>query len=218
LSDTTIASRPLSLNVDGVPWKVQTYSQTYGGRMNLVRATLASDNTVYAQLILDLGAKNVAETAKLMGITTKLDCYPAEGLGGLTRGVTTLEMANAYATLASGGVRRRATGIERVVHPDGTVDKWAKPEGTRVMTDGQAYEVTQILEQNITDNGDGTLTILVLTTGEWWLERRTMSRATVSRYLSAFVWHALEGATTAAGRPISTYGAPRSAVTELRSQ
>lgn len=58
---------------------------------------------------------------------------------------------------------------------------------------------------------------LALTTGEWWLERRTMSRAAVSRYLSAFVWHALEGATTEAGRPISMYGAPPATpVTELR--
>ena len=43
-----------------------------------------SDNTVYAQLILDIGPKAVCETAKLLGITTQLDCYPAEGLGGLT--------------------------------------------------------------------------------------------------------------------------------------
>jgi AcrR family transcriptional regulator len=56
---------------------------------------------------------------------------------------------------------------------------------------------------------------LGLTTGEWWLERRTMSRAAVSRYLSAFVWHALEGATAEAGRPISTYGAPPTSVTRL---
>ena len=48
---------------------------------------------------------------------------------------------------------------------------------------------------------------LGLTTGEWWLERRTMSRAAVSRYLAAFVWHALEGATAEAGRPISTFAA-----------
>ena len=61
--------------------------------MSLTRATLASDNTVYAQLILDIGPDAVCKTAKLLGITTKLDCYPAEGLGGLTRGVTTLEMA-----------------------------------------------------------------------------------------------------------------------------
>ena len=85
--------------------------------MSLTRATLASDNTVYAQLILDLGPEKVCKTAKLLGITTKLDCYPAEGLGGLTRGVTTLEMANAYATLASGGVRHKVTGIERSSSP-----------------------------------------------------------------------------------------------------
>lgn len=58
---------------------------------------------------------------------------------------------------------------------------------------------------------------LGLTTGEWWLERRTMSRAAVSRYLAAFVWNALEGATTEAGRPLSTFADPDPApVTELR--
>jgi AcrR family transcriptional regulator len=62
---------------------------------------------------------------------------------------------------------------------------------------------------------------LGLTTGEWWLERRTMSRAAVSRYLAAFVWHALEGATTEAGRPLSSFADPDPApnpapVTELR--
>jgi len=58
---------------------------------------------------------------------------------------------------------------------------------------------------------------LGLTTGEWWLERRTMSRAAASRYLAGFVWHGLEGATTEAGRPISTYGAPPATpVIELR--
>jgi penicillin-binding protein 1A len=91
----------------------------------------------------------VCKTAKLLGITTKLDCYPAEGLGGLTRGVTPLEMADAYATLASGGVRHRPTGIEEVVFPDGTRENLAKGEGKRVMTDGQAYEVTHVLEQNV---------------------------------------------------------------------
>ena len=57
---------------------------------------------------------------------------------------------------------------------------------------------------------------LGLTTGEWWLERRTMSRAAVSRYLAAFVWHGLEGATAEAGRPISTFGTPPTPVSELR--
>ena len=59
---------------------------------------------------------------------------------------------------------------------------------------------------------------LGLTTGEWWLERRTMSRAAVSRYLAAFVWHGLEGATAEAGRPMSTFGAPPASVSRLRGR
>ena len=154
---TSYTSKPVALDVgEAEPWEVKTFGDSYSGSMSLTSATLASDNTVYAQLIMDLGPEAVCEAARRLGITTKLDCYPAEGLGGLTRGVTTLEMANAYATLASGGVRHRVTGIQRVVFPDGTRETWAKPEGLRVMTDGQAYEVTQILEANI-QSGTGTL-------------------------------------------------------------
>ena len=123
--------------------------------MSLTRATLSSDNTVYAQLILDLGPQKVCETAKLLGITTKLDCYPAEGLGGLTRGVTPLEMAGAYATLASGGVRHRPTGIEKVVFPDGKSENLANSKGKRVLTDGEAYAVTKVLKMNV-QSGTGT--------------------------------------------------------------
>ena len=153
---TSYTSKPLAINdPEFGEWNVKTFGDSYIGTVSLTRATLSSDNTVYAQLILDLGPEAVCKTAKLLGITTKLDCYPAEGLGGLTRGVTTLEMANAYATLAAGGVRRRATGIERVVFPDGKSEKLGNPEGKRVMTDGQAYEVTKILKMNVT-SGTGT--------------------------------------------------------------
>jgi penicillin-binding protein 1A len=156
---TTYVSKPLNI-VDedrGVytPWEVQTYSHSYSGTMTVSRATLASDNTVYAQMILDVGPKKVCQTAKLLGIRTKLDCYPAEGLGGLRLGVTPLEMANAYATLASGGMRNKPKAIKRVVFPDGKSEHLGKPERKRVITDGQAYEVTQILEQNVL-GGTGT--------------------------------------------------------------
>jgi penicillin-binding protein 1A len=153
---TSYTSKPLAINdPEYGEWNVRTFGDSYSGTVSLTRATLASDNTVYAQLILDLGPEAVCKTAKLLGITTKLDCYPAEGLGGLTRGVTTLEMANAYATLAAGGVRRRATGIARVQFPDGKSEKLGNPEGKRVMSDGQAYEVTKILKMNVT-SGTGT--------------------------------------------------------------
>ncbi len=153
---TSYTSKPLAINdPEFGEWNVKTFGDSYSGSMSLTSATLASDNTVYAQLILDIGPEKVCQTAKKLGITTKLDCYPAEGLGGLTRGVTTLEMANAYATLAAGGVRRRATGIQRIQFPNGTTEKLGNPKGTRVMTDGQAYEVTKILKSNVT-GGTGT--------------------------------------------------------------
>jgi penicillin-binding protein 1A len=155
-NSTTYVSRPLNLKTEDYgPWKVQTYDQTYGGTMNLVRATLRSDNTVYAQLDLDLGPKSVAETAKEMGITTKLDGYPAEGLGGLTRGVSPLEMANAYATLASGGIRNKPIAIKSVVFPGGDAINLGKPKRERTLPEPVAYEVTKILKQNVL-SGTGT--------------------------------------------------------------
>jgi penicillin-binding protein 1A len=153
---TTYVSKPLSLKVPGYgPWKVQTYGNTYGGTMDLFQATLKSDNTVYAQLIIDLGPKAIRETAKMMGITTTLDALPAEGLGGLRLGVSPLEMANAYATLASGGIRNEPKAITRVEFPDGKSDDLGKPKRKRVLPDGVAYEVTKILQENIR-SGTGT--------------------------------------------------------------
>jgi penicillin-binding protein 1A len=154
---TSYTSKPLNLitSEGAPPWEVKTYDGSYRGTMSLVSATLASDNTVFAQLILDIGPKKVCETAKLLGIETKLDCYPAEGLGGLRLGVSPLEMANAYATLASGGMRNEPKAIRRVVFPDGKSEDLGKPKRRRVLTDGQAAAVTQILEQNI-QAGTGT--------------------------------------------------------------
>ncbi len=154
---TYYTSQKLSLDLPDTTenYDVETYDGTYGGRMDLVKATLKSDNTVYAQLDLDLGPDEVAETARLMGITTKLDGYPAEGLGGLRLGVSPLEMANAYATLAAGGMRSRPKAIRRVEFPDGKSEDLGEPQRKRVFSDGVAAEVTKVLEKNI-QSGTGT--------------------------------------------------------------
>lgn len=130
-------------------WKVNTYSQTYGGIISIYDATLQSDNTVFAQLDLDVGPKAVASTAKRMGIKAELKGYPAEGLGGLKYGVSPLEIATAYATLASGGVRNDPVAITKVKFPDGHFDILAKPKHKRVLSDAVADVVTRILQQNM---------------------------------------------------------------------
>jgi penicillin-binding protein 1A len=153
---TSYESKPLLLPLGyGQTWPVKTYGGDYHGRTSLTQATLRSDNTVYAQLDMDVGPKEVAKTAQMMGITTHLDGYPAEGLGGLNLGVSPLEMADAYATLASGGIHHKPVAIKKVEFPDGKSDNFGKAEGNRVMTDGQAYEVTKILKMNI-QSGTGT--------------------------------------------------------------
>jgi penicillin-binding protein 1A len=116
-----------------------------GGTMSLRQATANSINTIFAQLALDVGPENFTEMANRMGITSELGGYPAEALGGLTEGVSTLEMSNAYATLATGGVHRDPTAIERVEFPDGEVDEPQSSEGERVMTDGVAYTVVDVM-------------------------------------------------------------------------
>jgi len=146
---TYYTSHPLHIPLPGgVPpiWDVYTFEHSTGQRrMNLVSATLASDNTIYAQLCLDLGPEKVVAVAKKMGITTHLYPYPSIVLGG--QDVTPLEMADAYATLASGGIHHRPQAIERVVFPNGRLEK-SKAKGKRVLSQGVAYTVQKILEQN----------------------------------------------------------------------
>src|SRR3954471_19219630 len=148
---TTYVSRPLQEGwLPTAPtYTVKTYANDYPGSMTLVRATLRSDNSVYAQLDADVGPAQVTKTARMMGITSPLHSYPAEGLGGLTDGVSPLEMARAYATIASGGYRYNVTAIRKVTFPDGRVERLGRPKKTRVFSDGVAYEATKILEQNV---------------------------------------------------------------------
>lgn len=132
-------------------YEVKTFEGTSLNKsINLVSATLASDNTVYAQLAADLGEETITQTAYKMGVKTHLSSYPAEALGGLTLGVTPLEMADVYATLADGGLRNKPIAITKVVFPDGHVDRsWGTPHRTKVLSEGVTAEETNILHQNV---------------------------------------------------------------------
>ncbi len=140
-------------------WCVRTYDSSYTGWTSVTRATLRSDNTVYAQLTLDVGPERVAAVARKLGVRTPLDVdgqyVPAMGLGSIA--VSPLDMASAYATLAAGGLYSEPTAIRRVVLPNGKLDtKWASSRRrTRVIPDGVASVVTGILEENVQD-GTGT--------------------------------------------------------------
>ncbi len=128
-------------------WKVRTGN--YAGRISIERATVASDNTVFAQLILDVGPEQVKDVAERLGIVdSELEAVPSLTLG--SKGVTPLEMTSAYATLAAGGVYRKPRAITQVGFAADR-DRLIKysSRGKRVISDGVAAEVTRILGLNM---------------------------------------------------------------------
>jgi penicillin-binding protein 1A len=85
-----------------------------------------------------------------MGVVSPLHGYAAEALGGLTEGVTPLEMANVFATLADGGWRNTPIAINKVVFPDGHVDdNWGQPHRVKVLSEAVTAAETNILRQNV---------------------------------------------------------------------
>jgi penicillin-binding protein 1A len=154
---TYYTSSPFEYYPDGVyscdderAWCVSTYSHSYLGSVSVSRATLSSDNTVYAQLTLDTGPEKVADMARRLGIReSPLTPFPSIGLG--SQDVTPLEMASAYATIAAGGIYSKPFAIRRVIFANGKKDTeagWGQPERQRVIPDWVAAEVTDVLEEN----------------------------------------------------------------------
>jgi penicillin-binding protein 1A len=145
-------SSPIDLSTtEWGPWEVHNAGDGEGGTMDVRDATVHSVNVIYAQLDLDVGPDNVKAMAEKLGITSPLDGIPAEGIGGLRIGVTPLEQADAYATFANGGVHHDATAIAKVEFPNGKTDVPEEDSASRVISDGLAYEVTDILKGVITE-------------------------------------------------------------------
>jgi penicillin-binding protein 1A len=136
-------------------YTVQTAEHSYQGVINITKAMELSDNTVFAQLGVDVGMDKVDAMAHAMGVTAPLFGYPAEAIGGLKIGVSPLQMSDAYATMANGGWHITPTAISKVVFPDGTTINLGDPPRKRVFSDGEAYTADQVLK-TVIQAGTGT--------------------------------------------------------------
>ncbi len=132
------------------PWQVHTYDNSYRGSISVTSGTLASDNTVYAQLTLDVGPRYVWQMAHRLGVHLSPDKPVASiGLGSLA--VSPLDMAAAYATFAAMGTYAKPMAITKVILPGGHEDKdsgWGKPQTKRALSQAVAWKVTDVLRQN----------------------------------------------------------------------
>ena len=141
-------------------WDVENiYGINYGDR-TIARAFAVSSNTGFARIISAVGSEKVVEVAHRMGITSQLSAVPALTLG--VSSVTPLEMASAYATIASGGIYYEPVCIEQALDYKGNVviDN-TNPEGTRVLEEsiaGAAINVMRLVVESWEGTGrDATL-------------------------------------------------------------
>jgi penicillin-binding protein 1A len=160
-------------------FEVNNYEDAYAGVRTLRTATTYSDNAVYAQLGIKVGTRKIARLARRMGVRTPVSHNFAMTLGGLKEGVTPLDMAHAYQTLAErgrlvystmspGAVDRRElgkrvpgpAGIREIGRKDGDKLKPIKlPNGEKAVSDrvewpvlktAVADEVTSMLSTVVT--------------------------------------------------------------------
>jgi penicillin-binding protein 1A len=135
---------------------VNNFENEYAGQSTVANALTFSDNAVFAALGIKVGTKKVAKLAERMGIRTPVSSNLAMTLGGLSQGVTPLDMAHAYETFASGGKRISGTlgtskdgpvGIHLITKRDDSKDVVArnKPKTKRILSEKLAAEETQLL-------------------------------------------------------------------------
>jgi penicillin-binding protein 1A len=117
----------------------------YSGSNTLTGATAFSDNSIYAEVGLKVGTRRIALLAHRMGITTPLSTNPAMTIGGLTVGVTPLDMAHAYETIAHGGLRVSGSMVEDEA-PVGVQEVTA---GHEPLQDGARHDTNRVQTKRI---------------------------------------------------------------------
>lgn len=141
-------------------WEPQNAEPSEGGFMNMAQATAGSVNIYFAQLIADVGARNVQEMAKRMGVVTytRGGDVSVPAVCSITLGavqVNPLSMTSGYSTLANGGIHCKPFVIRKVVAANGKNIFRAKPFCQRALEGKVANQVTSLLE-GVVAHGTGT--------------------------------------------------------------
>jgi penicillin-binding protein 1A len=140
--NTITIDDPICADQNGEPWTPEN-AEGGGGTYTLRSATANSVNTVFAQLVVELGPENVVEMARALGIESKLPAVCSVTLGSVA--VNPLEMTTAYATLDDEGLRHRATPLVKVRAPGGPAIK-VHSKGKQVVRPNVANLVTDTLK------------------------------------------------------------------------
>lgn len=139
-------------------WTVKNFNNASRGTVDLLTATRHSYNTPYAALNVDMGAEKTRDAAIKMGLSEKtpgLDDSPSNVLGSASP--TMLELANAYSTIASGGIKRTPHIVEKVTNADGSHKYAYKDDGERVLKESTAINATVALQEPTSSRGSARI-------------------------------------------------------------
>ncbi len=135
------------------PWKPCNYGGGDGGTVTITEGTVRSYNTLYAQLMMQVGPAEAMAAASSYGVRSPLEAVPSAVLG--SNEVTALDMASAYATFANRGVRVPPVLVTRITRSDGTVLFQHEHRQDKVLEPAVADTLTSILQQ-VVERGTGT--------------------------------------------------------------
>jgi penicillin-binding protein 1A len=154
ITSDDVYAAPGTITIPGSPpWQVSNYGGSSYGSLSVRSATVNSVNTVFAQLIHEVGPEKVVDLARSMGIRSPLPEVPSLTLG--TADVTPLEMTAAFSTLASGGIYHRPTGVRWITDSRGETVERFDAGGRRALPENTANQVTDIL-LDVVAGGTGT--------------------------------------------------------------
>ena len=154
--DTYIEDKPI--NIDG--WQPQNDSGRFSGSVSLRTVATFSMNVPTVRIAQALGMDKPIYYAQEMGITTfvldgdRNDRNFSTALGGMTKGVTPLEIVSAYGTFANGGVHVNHIAVTKVLDRNGHALEEVAPEGKAVITYESAAYLTSMLE-DVVSRGTG---------------------------------------------------------------
>ena len=148
---------------DGSIWPYNV-TRTFTGNQTFRTAVQQSINTCAVKIQLQVGTDYSIKMLKKYGISTLVedgdtnDLNPASmALGAMTKGVTPLDMALAYAAFPNKGIRNSAVCYTKVVDSEGNILLTGESEKTKVMDEGVAWIMTDVLKSVVKYNGTAVL-------------------------------------------------------------
>jgi penicillin-binding protein 1A len=130
-------------DANGQPWNVINAEGTSLGDLDLYEATADSVNAVFAHLILDVGPENVVKMAQRMGVRTPLAAVCSLATGSV--GITPLDEAAGYQTLANGGQHCEPYAVQEIRRGDDILFEHT-PDCEQVIPRPLANLVTDLLK------------------------------------------------------------------------